>query len=162
VFQVEESERVDILKRAVSDINLALTIPFTPDAETDLNLFNSLAHAYHDLADEEAEAGNSSDRIAELRTLARNATQRAFRADPDNSFVIETYARNLLSDAQSSPDRAAENALEVLNIVYAALERDRSSQRRSQLSKLADSALKVLIEQSMHWTSVEEPNSEIE
>ena len=93
---LEPEERVGLLERAVTDIRYALdNIPTTPDGETDLSLYNSLAHAYQDLAEEEIARGAAAERIGELRARAHEATQRAYRANPDNSFVIETYSNVL-------------------------------------------------------------------
>ena len=163
IFPMGVAERVELLERAVADIRYALeNIPATPDGETDLNLYNSLAHAYQDLVEEEAARGAGAERIAELRVQAHDAALRAFRANPDNSFVIETYARSLISDARASPETAAEDAVEVLNIVYAAIERDRSGQRRFNLGKLADAAMSLLLEIASPEHAGLEPTSEIE
>lgn len=163
LFPMDSAERVGLLERAVKDIRYALdNIPITPDAESDINLYNSLAHAYQDLADEEATRGAGASRVAELRAMSRDATQRAYRANPDNSFVIETYARSLISDARAMPETAVEKAVEVLNIVYAAMERDRSGQRRFNLGKLADSAMTLLLEGFPHLSVTKEPTNEIE
>ncbi len=151
-----------MLERAVEDIRYALeNIPATPDSESDINLYNSLAHAYHDLAEEEAGRGAGPERVAQLLSLAHEATQRAYRANPDNSFVVETYARSLLSDARASSERRAENALEALNIVYSAIERDRSGLRRFNLGRLADTALSLLLEIAPQATR-REPTNEVE
>jgi hypothetical protein len=162
-FPMDPDERIELLERAVGDIRYALeNIPATPGGEPDLNLYNSLALAYHDLEEEEIERGAGSERVTQLRSLAHEATQRAYRANPDNSFVIETYARSLLSDARAFPDRRAENALEVLNIVYAAIERDRSGQRRFNLDKLADTAMNLLLEIALNESARREPTNEVE
>ena len=160
---LEPEERVGLLERAVRDIRYALeNIPTTLDGETDLNLYNSLAHAYQDLAEEEIARGAAPERVAELRAHAHEATQRAYRANPDNSFVIETYARSLLSDARAFPEKATENAVEVLNLVYSAMDRDRSGQRRFNLSKLADAAMNLLLENASPDDLASEPANEIE
>ena len=163
LFPTESSERVGLLERAVEDINYALeNIPATPGGETDLNLYNSLALAYQDLADEEQERGATPDHVARLRARAHEATQRAYRTDPDNSFVVETYARSLISDARSIPECTAVNAVEVINIVYAAMERDKSGQRRFALSRLADTALGLLLQLELPELPGEEPTSEVD
>jgi len=147
LFPLEASERVTLLRRAISDIRYALdNIPAEAGGEADLNLYNSLAHAYQDLADEQELLGEASSEVSQLRLLARDAAQQAYRSDPDNSFVVETYARNLLSQARSDLGSAAAKCIEVLNIVYAAMERDTSGQRRFALGKLADSALGMLLD----------------
>jgi hypothetical protein len=71
---LEPEERVALLERAVRDIRYALeNIPTTPNGETDINLYNSLAHAYQDLAEEEISRGATAERVAELRTHAHGA-----------------------------------------------------------------------------------------
>jgi tetratricopeptide (TPR) repeat protein len=163
VVPLEPSERINLLERAARDIRYALeNIPATPDSETDLNLYNSLAHAYQDLADEEIARGGNSKRVAELRALAHEALQRAYRTDPDNSFVVETYARSLLSDARDFPEKSAENAIEVLNIVYSAMDRDKSGQRRLNLSKLADKAMSTLLGSASLMGLAAEPTNDID
>jgi len=160
---MEPIERIELLERAVADIRYALeNIPATPDGETDLNLYNSLAHAYQDLADEEGEGGAPVERVAALRAQAHDATQRAYRTNPDSTFVVETYARSLISDARAMPEKAAENAVEVLNIVYAAMARDKSGQRRFALGKLADNAINLLLELNIPQKAAHEPTNEIE
>ncbi len=162
-FPMQPEERIKLLERAISDIRYAIeNIAYTPDGEMDLSLYNSLAHAYQDLADEEAIGGATPQRLADLRAKARDATDRAYRADPDNSFVIETYARDLISDARVSPERAAENAVEVLNVVYAAMERDRTGSRRFSLGRLADSAMSLLLQGASADILKSEPTNEID
>lgn len=161
-FLIDGSERIQLLEQAIVDIRFALeNINSSSDGETDLNLYNSLAHAYQDLEEEEIAAGASNERVAELRKLAHEATLRAYRSDPDNSFVVETYARSLLNDARAFPEKAAANAVEVLNIVYAAMDRDRSGQRKNSLARLAETAMASLIS---HPTSANgaEPANEID
>lgn len=161
-FPTGAAERVKLLERAISDIRYALeNIPATSENEADLNLYNSLALAYYDLAEEEADIGAPSERTEELRLKAHEATQRAYRLSPDNSFVTETYARSLLNEARSVPEAAAENAVEVLNIVYAAMDRDRSGQRRFALGRLADAAIQVLLQMNTPDPD-REPGTEVE
>jgi hypothetical protein len=162
-FPMESAERVALLQRAVSDIRYAIEdIPATRDGESDLNLFNSLSHAYQDLAEEEIVVGAKIQRIAELRLLAHEATQRAYRLDPDNSFVTETYARSLISDAVANPEMATQNAVEALNVVYAAMARDVSGQRHSNLGRLADAAIDLILENAPSDIGEMEPNNEID
>lgn len=162
-FPMHVKERIELLERAVRDIRYALdNIPASEDGESDLNLYNSLAHAYQDLEELEVAREASAERVSELRRLAHEATQRAYRADPDNSFVVETYARSLLNDARAFPERSAENSVEVLNIVYAAMDRDRSGQRRFNLSKLADAAISLMLDTKLLANDAGEPISEIE
>ncbi len=158
IFPMEPDERITLLERAVADIRYALeNIPAARGGESDLNLYNSLAHAYQDLVEEEIARGAEPERVNELRLQAHSATLSAYRADPDSSYVIETYARSLISDANAFPERRAENAVEVLNIIYAAMERDRAGQRRFNLGKLADTAVDMLLDIASQEDTPREP-----
>src|SRR6185312_4000063 len=85
-FHIAPTERIALLERAIKDIRYALeNIPATSASESDLNLYNSLSHAYQDLAEEELSGGAKIEHIAQLRTLAHEATQQAYRLNPDNS-----------------------------------------------------------------------------
>lgn len=161
-FHLSNDERADLLVRAVADLEVALSINDNVGGESDLNLLNSLAHAYHDLAEAEQARAAGVERIVELQAKARDATRRAYRLNPDNSFVIETYARTLISEARTNPDRAAENAIEVLGIVYGANVRSRSEQRRFALGRLADAAFDILLDTSSQFPGEREPRTEIE
>lgn len=145
LFNLPDNERLELLHRAIKDIQFALKIPRTEGEESDLNLYNSLARAYQDLHTVAAEAGKTADDLKHLRKLATDATRRAFQLNPDSPFVVETYAQNLLEEAKANPLKAAENALEVMNLIYLEMERDRSAQRRYGLSRLAESAIETLL-----------------
>src|SRR5207248_1585711 len=69
--------------------------------------------------------------------------------------------RSLLADARIRPENAAENAIEVLTVVYGAMDRDKSGQRRIALSKLANGAINVLLDAAAGG-NVREPATEIE
>ena len=56
-FVMSDGERVDILRRAAEDLRAALRLEAGPAGDTDISLYNSLAHALHDLAEAEAAAG---------------------------------------------------------------------------------------------------------
>lgn len=146
LFSLPNSERLDLLQRAVRDIRFALDmIPRAEGEESDLNLYNSLARAYQDLHDVAAEAGEPANELERLRGLAHDATRRAFQLNPDSPFVVETYARNLLEEAKANPLKAPQNALEVMNLIYLEMERDRSAQRRYGLSRLVENAIDTLL-----------------
>lgn len=145
-FIISNIERVELLRRAVGDLQAALRLEAPPGSDTDINLYNSLAHAYHDLANAEAEAGVDSQTVLASRNAAKEATRRAYALNPDNSFVVETYARTLLSDGVSDPHVAAEKALEVLTLVYGLMERPNSEPRRNALARLSEQAFELLLE----------------
>lgn len=150
-FLISDDERAELLERAIKDIESARLIAPDQDDESELNLLNSLAHAYHDLAEVESRRKAPRERIEELREKAREAARGAYRLSPDNSFVIETYARDLLSSARSDPGIAAGNAIEVLGIVYTSMRSDATQQRHHALGRLADAAFDILFEEASEF-----------
>lgn len=144
-FSISNDERAELLTRAAADIEAALEMTPRPGEEPDLNLLNSLAHAYHDLAKVETRRNAPADQIAELRAKAQEATRRAYRLNPDNSYVIETYAHDLLVCAGVDPTAAPGAAIEVLGLVYGAMQRETAKPRRYALARLADAALDILM-----------------
>lgn len=145
MFPITDDERADLLRRAAMDIEAALALEHDPGGESDLNLFNSLAHAYHDLAEVETRRGTPAEQVAALRSKANQATSSAYRLNPDNSYVLELYARDRLIGADEDPEGAAHVALEVLGIVYGAMQRETAELRRNALSRLADNAFDLLL-----------------
>lgn len=159
MFPITDDERADLLRRATGDIEAALALEYDPGGEPDLNLYNSLAHAYHDLAEVEARRGMPAEQVAALRAKANRATHNAYRLNPDNSYVLEVYARDRLIGADEDPDGAASVALEVLGIVYGAMQRETAELRRNALSRLADKAFELLL-RSAGAVRDTEPSSE--
>jgi len=148
-YGVNNLTKITLLNRAIEDINFALnSIEDVAGSESNLNLYNSLARSYFDLADAESERGAHSERIIELRQLANDATRRAYEENPTNSFVIETYVKSLLTTSGSSRERIVERCIEALGIIFQVLVTDEGTYRRSKLSTLADQALDLLLEQA--------------
>jgi hypothetical protein len=140
---------VELLERAVDDILYALTsIDRVPGEEPDINLYNSLANAYLNLADILASAGEPRDRVADLRRLANDATRRAYSDNPTNPWVVETHIKNLISVARSEPERAGASALEALLAVYDALRSTDVNLRTGKLGRLGEEALTILFANS--------------
>lgn len=161
-FRISDDERAELLERATKDIEAAIHIAPKDSDDSDLSLLNSLALAYHDYAEVEERRGASQERIEELLKNANRATYSAYQLAPDNSFVIETFARDLLGNARSDPDIAAGNAIEVLGIVYSSMQRDAAEARRPALGRLADAAFKILFEMANHLYDAGEPQTESE
>jgi hypothetical protein len=138
--------RRDLLLRAIEDIQYALTsIKYEAGSEPNLNLFNSLANAYFDLAKLETVAGAPRERIEELKRLANDATRSAYDENPSNSFVIETYVKNLLLQAEEDQSgEAIARCIDALGILFSALGSSDAAYRASQLGTLADQALSLL------------------
>lgn len=146
-YGVTTNDKIDLLNQAISDINFALSIEYTPGSESNLNLYNSLANAYLNLAQVEAFRGATPDRVIELRGLANDATRRAYEESPTNSYVVETFVKNLLANAKESSEVAVENCIEALGILFSAISSKEAAYRRPQLAELADQALQVLMNQ---------------
>ena len=144
-FEATNDERRSQLELAIRDITFALeSLESQPDDDSDLNLLNSLALAYQNLADLERSLGASTELIAQLRSKADEATRRALVLDPSNSYVLETTARNLLQRGRLQEDETVQCVCEALGYIFQALSLDRSELRQSQLSTLANSALELL------------------
>ena len=146
-YDVSVDDKVQLLRRAVEDIEYALhSIGYRPGSETDLNLYNSLVHAYHDLADVEESRGAAVDEVRDLRERASNAARRAYEENPTNSFVVESYVRDLLAVAKSRPDAVLESTVNALGILYSAMLSSENIYRRAQLDTLADRAVRILLQ----------------
>lgn len=149
LYKLSISDRVALLNQAINDIRFALLeIPYSVGSEPDLNLLNSLALAYFDLAEVKTELGASSAEIAELKKLANEATQKAYRESPNNSFVVETYVRSILQTAHDTPNQAMENCVKALGILYSALQSSSITGREAQLERLAHQAKEILFQQT--------------
>lgn len=160
IYSVTVDDRVQLLNRAIEDINYALTsIDYEPGSESNLNLYNSLANAYLNLAAAEAAAGASRDRVLELRQQADTATRKAYEESPDNSFTIETYVKNRLGNAEVFPERAVEYCIEALGVLFSAIASNEGNYRRTQLGDLADKAMGILLRQMPADLAVVEPRN---
>ena len=149
LYGVTIEDKIALLNRAIEDINYALnSIAYTPGSEPNLNLYNSLANAYLDLAEVEEKRGTPHERIIEFRRLASDATRKAYEESPTNSFVIETYVKNLLGNARGSTDLAVDYCVEALGILFSAITSNEGAYRRTQLGELADQALALLLKQA--------------
>lgn len=162
-YGVTNTDKLNLLNSAIEDINYALNhIEYTSGSESNLNLYNSLANAYLDLAKIEAIQGASHERTTELRRLANDATRKAFDESPTNSFVIETYVKNLLESARNTHELAIEQCIEALGILFSASTSNEIAYRKAQLGNLADDALKILFEQPAVINQSIEPNNAID
>ena len=149
VYGLSENDRVQLLERAISDIEYALkSIEYEEGSEADINLYNSLAHAYHDLADVEASRNAADAVVIELRRRASAATRRAYEANPTSSFVVEIYVRDLLAIADATPAMAIRCCVEAMGILLSALASSARNYRRAQLGTLAEKALAVLLKRT--------------
>ncbi|MCY4440661.1 MAG: hypothetical protein OXE53_10705 [Deltaproteobacteria bacterium] len=158
LYGVTIDERVALLSRAIEDIEYALhSIDYTPGSESNLNLWNSLANAYLDLANNESARGAPSDRVRELQRLANEATRKAYEENPTNSFVIETCVKNLLQIEGAPPAQVVEQCIEALGLIASALSANEVDYRVPQLGALADKALDILFHQTPPMAQEMEP-----
>lgn len=163
LYEITNADRIALLNKAIEDIKYALQfINYELGSEPNLNLFNSLANAYFDLADVEKAEGADAKRINDLRALANDATTRAYSESPTNSHVIETYVKNILQNANLLPDRAVESSIEALGILFSALTSNQTAYRASQLGSLADKALEILLRQTPTTADEAEPQKPID
>lgn len=162
-YGVGIEEKVSLLNAALDDLNYALNVlVYSPGGETDLNILNSLANAYFDLAEYEFTQGATEARLTELRTLATNATRRAYSENPTSPFVVETYVRNLLQQDPNPTASMVDRCLEALGVLFSVLASNDKAFRIPQLGNLADKALKMLFEQSATGMNSEEPKNAVE
>ncbi|MBI5847908.1 MAG: hypothetical protein HZB31_08165, partial [Nitrospirae bacterium] len=163
IFGVTLDDRETLLNRAIADIEYALNfIDYESGFESNVNLFNSLANAYLDLSEVESEKGAPIERIIELRKLANDVTRKAYAESPTNSFVIETYVKNLLESARHSTGLAIELCIEALGILFSTLISNEAVYRRSQLGSLSEQALSILFKQTPQTLRDVEPANAID
>lgn len=148
-FNVSSADREQLLQDAISDVEYALTaIPYERGGESDLNLYNSLAHAYFDLAEELAQKEDKEHLVATLRNKGNEAAQRVFEEDPTNSFTIVTYVRNLFARAALDPSQEIDLVIKILGILFSALASRERVYRVGRLESLARQAVETLFRDS--------------
>ncbi len=163
IYGVSDHDRIELLERAIEDIRYALTsIDRLPGEEPDLNLYNSLANAYLNLADVLTKQGIRLEEVSRLRQLANEATRRAYADNPTNPWVVETHIKNLISIARSDATRAVEAALEALLAVYEALRQPDSKLRTEQLAQLGEQAFNLLSAHMPSESMLGEPQTPVD
>ena len=146
VYDISEADKVSLLERAIVDISFALqSIDYSTSDEPDINLYNSLANAYFDLARIRAAQEAPTAELADLRRRASEATRKAFEQNPSSPYVIETHVKNLIASAEEFKDNASSLCVEALDIIYSAIQHDRNELRRYALATLADRVMSVLM-----------------
>ena len=162
-YNVTTEDQLSLLHRAVDDIQYAIqSIERMPGDEPNLNLFNSLANAYLNLADVKTKISAPREEIKRLRDSANDATHSAYRENPTSPFVVETHIRNLISIARSEPDQAVSSCLEALQTTYEALRGDNSLLRTPQLARLAQQTVDFLFTQRAWKDHDGEPRTAID
>ncbi|MEX0960254.1 MAG: hypothetical protein WDZ63_13300 [Burkholderiales bacterium] len=145
IFQATPAEKRALLMRAVRDVHFALEkIESTQDDEPDLNLYNTLALLYQDLAALERSTLGDVGKIAEYLEKSDNATRRALRENPNNSYVLETAAKNLLRQNYDDESKKVGATAEALSFIYQASQLETATARTISLGKLAAEALNLL------------------
>ena len=146
IFRLTLEEKKSQLVAAIEHVEYALLKlnRSDEDDESAMNLLNTLSLAYQNLAEFEREAGADESRLTELRDKATDAARRAQSENPSNSYVLETFARNLLQNGQIYPDLSTKCAAEALAYIYQAMQLDRSLLREEKLATLAGDAIAML------------------
>ena len=163
IYNVRVEDQLVLLERAVDDIEYAITsVDRMPGDEPDLNLYNSLANAYLNLADVKALTLAPREEIMRLRVRANEATHRAYGENPTNPFVVETHIKNLLSIARAEPEGAVSSCLEALQAIYEALRGENVLLRTPQLARLAEQAMDILFANAPSDSYDTEPQTTID
>jgi tetratricopeptide (TPR) repeat protein len=147
LFNVTPLEKRGMLTKAVAEVTFALEkIDPNADDEGDLNLLNTLALLYQDLATLQRIAFNDKDLLAHYLAKSDEVTKRALKENPNNSYVLETAAKNLLRQHFDPEDQTGklEAAAEALSYVFQASNLESAVTRRMSLGQLADEALDCL------------------
>jgi hypothetical protein len=163
LYDISLSDKSDLLLAAIRDLTYALTqIPFSPGSESNLNLLNSLANAYSDLADVAGRMGKDREAVLKIQALANQTTKAAYQESPTNPFVIETYVKNLLRSAKDNPERTCEDCVEILGIIFSVLASDDPGYRAPQLNGLAEQAFDLLLQQIPTAVGVRDPQNAVD
>lgn len=145
MFGCSLEEKQEQVEKSIKQIEFALfkLEPLEGD-ESSLNLYNSLALAYQDLAGLKSDQGASLEEIEGLRRKASEATVSALKESPTNPYVLETAAKNLIQQGRLDNTSRVSCAAESLGYVFQAAQLESSAPRQYQLGKLATEALTLL------------------
>lgn len=144
-FQASVEESRAQLRQAIKQIKFALEdIEETNDDESNLNLYNSLALAYQDLASLELKINGVSDLVRSLLAKASEATRNALKENSTNSYVLETAAKTLLQQGKVDSSETINAAAQALGYIFQASALEKAFTRQDQLGKLATKALLLL------------------
>lgn len=147
-FHIDQGEKRKLLHEAAKDVEFALDqIEPSQEDESTLNLLNTLALIFQDLADLERHGGSATE-LTRLLEKSDAITNRALKENPNNSYVLETAAKNQLRQGLASGEVAEriESAAKALSFVFQASRLDTAASRRMKLGQLAAQALKILRE----------------
>lgn len=147
LFAVSEDEKKELLRRAVQELEFALNqIDASREDESNLNILNTLALVYQDLAEIERLTGASQAEVSRLLASSDEVTNRALKENPNSSYVLETAAKNLLRQTSVVTDETfrVESAAKALSFVFQASRLDTAYSRGIKLGILAGQALRHL------------------
>ena len=155
-------ERVDLIVHAIQSIEYALNnIDRMPGDETDLNLYNSLAHAYLDQLSLQPETQIRPEEKRGLLDKASKAARRAYEIGPTNSFVIEMFVRNLLAEAAADRNATVEKCIQALGVLFAAMMSGEQLYRRMNLDGLATEVVGTLMGSRTEQHMTQRPNNAV-
>ena len=144
-FEASVDECQFQLRTAITEIEFALeNLEEIASDESNLNLYNSLALTYQDLASHELQQNGVSDVVRSLRKKAHEAISKALKENPTNSYVLETAAKNMLQQAKFGQSGTINAAAQALAYTFQATALENSYTRQNQLGKLATNALQLL------------------
>ncbi|QDT84770.1 hypothetical protein [Gimesia chilikensis] len=148
-FSLTLDQQREQLHAAAEHLNFALeNIPESDGDDSDLNLLNSLARCYQDMAGVELRSGAAIEVVDEYRAKASECIYRARQLNATNPYVLETLAKDLIQRAISikddEPADAAGFACEALTYVRQALSLESGLARRTRLYQLLSDIFSLL------------------
>jgi len=148
-FSLSVNEKRELLLKTAKDVQFSLDmIDPRPEDESNLNLLNTLALTYQDLAQIEKLDGHDEKLVMFYLDKSDDITERALKEAPNNRYVLETAAKNMLRNLYESSDssKKIESAARALTYVFQATQLESAVMRRASLGNLAGEALKILKE----------------
>jgi hypothetical protein len=148
-FPLSPAQQEEQLEAAAEHLQFALErIEETDDDDSNLNLLNSLARCYQDLAQLKIRTKAPVELVAEFRSKATDCIRQAKQFSATNSYVLETLAKDLIQSAQSKrlvePVTAALEACEALSHVRQALSLETAASRQMKLNELLTQSFNLL------------------
>lgn len=144
-FMLSDQEKREQLRLAIEHLEYAIEkLEATDEEERDLNILNSLARAYQDLAELEEDLNGNQEEIKQYREKAGVCIRRALQDDPNSSYVLETLARDLIQHSKAYPEESIGKACEALGFIHRALSLESAVSRKEKLMRLLGDCLHIL------------------
>lgn len=159
MFVPSADEQRTNLELAIEHLEYALTIDrdkLDTEDEKDLNILNSLARAYQDLANVEIETGADLAKVKSLRDKATTYVRKAAQEDPNSPYVLETLAHDLVQRSKLFLGDSSRNVCEALGLIQRALALESAVYRRDHLLTLMRDCLEIL-----KWDDLQEVSSRL-